>query len=203
MDYEYDIFLSYSRKTCVAEWVRECFLGLFKDYLTNELGEEPRIFVDTEDIQPGDIWPERMRKALATSRCLLAMLSPPYFTSAMCCQEFAVMHNRSRKLGRCSTANPSGLILPVRTWDGDSFPQCVRDFQSLNCREFVRHGPCFRQSSRFLDLQESLVAWVPHAARVVGDAPTWQPDWMSPEWLDVPIDDVLVRPALIKPPRMA
>lgn len=71
-DYQYDIFLSYSRKFA-NDWVREHFLKLFRLYLEGGLGYSPSVFVDTE-IADGDTWPLRLREALAQSRCLVAVL---------------------------------------------------------------------------------------------------------------------------------
>ena len=45
MPYEYDVFLSYSRKPTHAKWVNEVFFQLFKDYLTDAANvRELRIF---------------------------------------------------------------------------------------------------------------------------------------------------------------
>jgi hypothetical protein len=203
MDYDYEIFLSYSRKTCVAEWVKERFVPLFRDYLANDLGDEPRIFVDRDEIVPGDVWPERVKNALAKSKCLIAMWSPLYFSSEECCRELAVMYKRNVELGLASTMNPSGIIVPVNIRDGDSFPDLVRKFEWLDCKRFVRSGRCFLDSSLYLEFEEVLQDWTPSVARILDTSHRWREEWLSPEWLDVSFDEFLIRPATIRQPKMA
>ena len=47
-DYEYDIFLSYSRKSPVLDWVQNHFYPELKQWLASHTPHEPRIFVDWE-----------------------------------------------------------------------------------------------------------------------------------------------------------
>jgi len=70
MAYEYDVFVSYRRKS--RDWVCEYFLPLFEYHLQEAVGGRAiSIFVDTEDIEAGDAWPQRLHHALAHSKCLV------------------------------------------------------------------------------------------------------------------------------------
>lgn len=80
MNYEHDVFLSYPRKGKIVEqWVLTRFKPMIEDYLANELGRIPRIFVDQIQISPGESWPDRLKFSLARSKCLIAVWTPLYF----------------------------------------------------------------------------------------------------------------------------
>ena len=55
--------------------------NLFNAYLTQELGESPRIFVDGR-IELGANWPHRLGGRLARARMLVPSFSDDYFSSS-------------------------------------------------------------------------------------------------------------------------
>ena len=203
MGYEHEIFLSYPRKARIFEqWVLTRFKPFLEDYLGSELGYMPRVFVDQINIVPGESWPDRLRFALARSRCLVAIFTPLYFSSEWCCREFAAMRHRGQRLGLTSADNPTGLAIPVNLWDGDSFPSCVGDLHHLDCRPYMFVGKCFEDSDLFLEFQQKLQGWIPKVAGLVRNTPDWSQQWTTTDWLDVPYQELLIPTPKIGQPRM-
>ena len=91
MAYEYDVFLSYSRKPQYLQWVENTFLGLFEHYLAETLNvRKVRIFKDDREIASGQDWSNRIKSALARSKCMVSIYTPAYFNSEWCVKEFAI-----------------------------------------------------------------------------------------------------------------
>src|SRR5659263_104899 len=99
MAYEYDIFLSYPTEYPFGPWVHETFLPLFRAYLKNSIygNANAKIFIDKYEIAPGDAWPEKIKRALSHSKCMVAMWSPSFFHSKWCMNECAIMLHREKK----------------------------------------------------------------------------------------------------------
>ena len=200
MAYEYEIFLSYPRKGgVIPEWVSMHLKPMLVDLLSTELGDEVGIFQDTQSIIPGDSWPDRLRQALAHSKCLVAVWAPAYFTSEWCCREFAVMLHRSQALGYPSVSNVAGLAIPINAWDGECFPDCIRDIQQLDCRKYVRRAEYFKSTEIYMNFEEDVRQWIPHLAKTIRKAPPWNVDWTAEEWSAIPYQQLLVESVLRKP----
>ena len=69
MAYKYDIFVSYRNIYPYNEWVKDHLLPFLNSYLENNLGRQPQVFFDRNEISLGDAWPERLKNALVYSRC--------------------------------------------------------------------------------------------------------------------------------------
>ncbi len=182
MAYEYDVFLSYVRDRPFGDWVHEHFLPFFEPYLRNSLSQPPTIFTDTKGIRPGDEWPQRLKRALARSRCLVAVWLPCYFRSTWCRYECAAMLHRERQLGYRTTANPQGLILPVTIYDGERFPSFTKGIQCLDCTKYARVGYGFSKTERYVEFQDCLAEWVEGVAQAVTSAPLWKEEWQEESW---------------------
>jgi hypothetical protein len=57
MTYQYDIFLSYSRRDPVLSWVRDHFKPLLEQWLAQSMPADPSIFRDEDSIETGASWP--------------------------------------------------------------------------------------------------------------------------------------------------
>jgi hypothetical protein len=191
MSYQYDIFLSYNRKFPHGQWVDEMFYPLFVPYLEDALNQEVTIFKDTEEIETGAAWPERLMNALTHSRCMVSIFSPSYFRSEWCMKEFSIMYHRQKQLGYLTMEKPNGLIIPVNIFDGEHFPRFASKLQMLDCRELYRVGEAVKHTSIYIELQGVLQKWVYDVASAVKDAPAWDAAWLGKKWLDVP--DVYTR----------
>jgi len=141
MAYKYDVFISYKNQLGLTDWVADFFSPLFQKRLSLELNYEPSIFRDKVSIAAGDEWSPAIKKALATSRLVVAILTPQYFTSKWCVAEWQSMEKRE-KLSR-QTANK--LLIPVKFTNGDNFPPIATKRQ-------------FTPSTDFLDVNHTIVA---------------------------------------------
>lgn len=72
-----------------------------------QTGRPFRIFQDRRDIQWGAAWQERIDSSLDDVTILIPIITPSYFLSGPCRDEFRRFRERERRLGR------SDLILPV------------------------------------------------------------------------------------------
>jgi hypothetical protein len=177
-DYLYDVFLSYSYKPDVRDWVAKKFLPNFRDPLYNALValsnaryppppvEVARVYDARQNMRPGDVWPDELRQALQRSRVLLAICSPPYFVSGWCVSEWQAFKNRGQN-----------LIVPVIYDDTEDFlldPNRIGTIQHDDFREFMDTSPT---AAGFRARVRALARVV--AARVLA-APPYNPPGVPP-----------------------
>lgn len=199
MAYQYDVFVSYRRKS--EDWVHKYFLPLFRYHLEEAVGgRNISIFVDIEGIKSGDAWPQRLHNALAHSKCLVPVFLPSYFHSLWCVKELAIMEARCRECGMWTIQNPGGLILPVCISDGEFFPETVKEIQALPCHEYHRMGPGFKNLEPYNRFEGLIMEWTNQVARAIEQAPEWNSSWLTNEWLDVSVDHLLLSKTSISPP---
>jgi hypothetical protein len=133
-DYSYDVFLSYSFKTDVQEWVNNKFYPNFSDPLDEELiqrGLHPppskgRVCLAKREIRPGDPWPDELQEQLLRSKVLVAICSPHYFVSRWCQAEWQTFQSRAPK-----------LIIPLLYYGSDDYllPR-LQQIQAVDFRRF-------------------------------------------------------------------
>lgn len=97
VSYEHDIFISYPRAGPIGRWVREVFDRELRAWLPMEIGER-RVFRDVPGLEPGVRWPEEIERALLRSKCIIAVLAPPYFHRPWCLAEWHTMRAREAEL---------------------------------------------------------------------------------------------------------
>jgi TIR domain len=176
--YQYHIFLSYSRRGDVPEWVKNHFLPVLERRLEAEFDETPRIFLD-EQIDTGADWPITLADALHRSYCLLAIWSPSYFRSRWCMAEWQTMRVREEQLGLRTSANPSGLVYPVVYSDGDTFPVEAKRIQHRkDLKDYAYPYPQFRNSEKYLEFHDQVARIAQELVNLFNDSiPPWNPDW--------------------------
>lgn len=180
MGYRYDVFVSYRRSGNVGEWVRTHLVPTLTRALADELDTEPRLFLDTDGIEVGDRWPQRLEWALHRSRLLLAVWSPPYFTSRWCLAEWRTMVARQELLGVGGPQGHGGLVYPIRYSDGDRFPAEARGIHEE--RVFSAWGypyPQFAQTPLYLEFHDAVRQLAGRLAARFDDVPPWQDGWPS------------------------
>ena len=176
MTYRYDVFLSYPRDGNGGDWVRNHFKKALRDFLNDELPEQPEIFFD--EAQPiGVHWPQNMQDALLRSRVLVAVWSPPYFRSAWCLAEWKSMRAREQRVRTQSAQNFFGLVYPVVFWDGQNFPPEARDTQWLDLSDWALPSPEFERTAAFVGFQKRMREVARGIAHLLAHAPPWQEDW--------------------------
>lgn len=160
-DYIYDVFLSYSFKTDVKDWVQNKFYNNFRDNLESNLIQlnlyppPARVFVAPREIKPGDIWPDELQAALKGSKVLVAICSPHYFVSGWCQSEWSTFKERAPE-----------LIMPVLYYGKDDYllPK-VNPIQYADFREFreIPGGRVARFRQRVESFAETVAAKVANA----------------------------------------
>jgi len=156
MDYQYDIFLSYRHTTGAKEWVRDTFVPELKQWLANSLPDEPRIFLDSENIRASSDWQVKLSEAIRRSKCLIAILNAPYFSSDYCAAEWFSFIDREEALGYCKPGKPEGLIIPIRFFDGQHYDSSAKRKQYLDMTSWAITAPAFRGSAAYLDFQKAV-----------------------------------------------
>ena len=202
MAYEYDVFISYKSES--KEWVQNAFRPLFDRHLRDELGgRNISIFMDDPRIENGDAWKNRLRHALAHSRCIVAVLTPSYFHSEWCTREFSVMMHRAKHYNLLSKESPGGLIAPICVSDGEHFPIPVREIQYEGLHDYYNFAEAFPKTKPYVKFEKQLKKWLPNVARIINRAPDWNPDWLEDEWLEIPHLDLLITgQPLLKSPKL-
>lgn len=170
-DYEHDVFFSYKRDDLNLYW-RTQVLNILKRNLAEELRRPATVFVDSSDIDVGHRWPDSLRQALKSSRCLVCLWSPLYFQSAWCVSEWRSFLERERRFALRS----HGLIAPLKFHDGAHFPPEAQTAQWLDVEQYSSILPVFWNTPRALELEDKLKLFAKSVAVMVGDAPPFA-DW--------------------------
>jgi hypothetical protein len=192
-DYKYDVFISYKRGDVREQWLDQIFLPLFTSFLSGLMPAHPRIFVDREDLKPGIPWKPQVTEALARSKCMIAILSPAYFSSRWCMMEFYPMYYRQVALQKAQIIPSSQSLIAPLVGQGpkEFFPQFVsgeNGIQLLDYSRYNRVGTGFMNSDLFLELQDKIDADSLQTYKMIQTAPAWTERFTSKEWLDGPFD---------------
>lgn len=176
MPYDYDVFLSYTTASSNGAWVKEHFRGVLLDLLDNAMPRQPKMFV-FEDQETATAWPENLAGALARSRVLVAVVSPPYFRSAWCTAEWASMAERERMCGMGTTDDPRLLIHPVVYADGKHFPPDARRNYSRDFSRWNYPNSHFKDTRPYLDFYDAVKKLAEEIAQRLDDVPDWRQDF--------------------------
>lgn len=176
-DYEYDVFISYSRSLVISPWVNKYLYPLLQAWLNQNLGgRRARIFVDQQEMDSGVRWPQSLRDALLTSKCLVPVLSGDYFYRPWCVSEWSNFIERENVLGL--NATPETLIVPVVFNDGESFfdeaKTYLMNFDFKDCRSA---SPNFEKSEKFFVFEEKVERLAEVIANKLKTIPNFNPKW--------------------------
>jgi hypothetical protein len=187
VDYTYDVFISYNRQRNKSEWLIDHFLPLFEEYLSDEIisqvRRQPRkIFLDQAEvnpslrqfeqrvtgIEPGAVWQDVLRKAIARSCCMLAVWSPGYFMSKWCLEEWTIFTKREKETQTIA-------IIPLSVHDGVAFPEEARARNIVDLSDYMIVGEAFRKNQRFVQFQDTLKALAHAVAAAIRNAAPYTP----------------------------
>jgi TIR domain len=185
--YRYDLFVSYKReprdKQLVTPWLREV-LNRIEYWVRQEMGGGPvSIFFDEQSIEVGDDWPDELRDALQSAKCLLPVWSPEYFHSAWCVAEWKSFLLRE-KMMRERDDQQRRLIIPIRFHDGAWFPEEAKRVKQLDLSPYTATTRAFWESKRADELDQVIKDFAPTIATTVAKAPPYEKGW--PVDLSVP-----------------
>ncbi|WP_326957499.1 TIR domain-containing protein [Amycolatopsis sp. NBC_01286] len=175
-DYEYDVFVSYSRRGSAPKWLLNNFLPSLVDFLVDEIGPEPKIFLD-KTMPRGVHWPSQLERALGHSKIMIAVLSAPYFASKWCMAEWESMQAREKVLGLASPRRPQGLIYPIRYSDSVSFEDEGRRRSWWDFKGLDNPNKGFQESRDWHPFQQRVRECALDLATLLKQVPPWQPDW--------------------------
>lgn len=176
MAYEYDIFMSYPRRSPVGPWVQKYFHPLIETWLGAAMPRKPSIFLDVQ-MEVGTHWPSNLKESLHRSRLMIAVWAPPYFGSRWCLAEWKTMLARHEycNLGR---GHKHGLIYPIRFFDGDTFPPEAANTQDdHDFTRFNTFAPGFERTRRYQDFETKVQAMCLKLSNWIAAAPKWSNKW--------------------------
>ena len=174
--YQYDVFLSYRRSGPgnAARWVQQHFCRMLVDCLADQVGPAS-VFIDTS-AETGTHWPTMLQQALARSKMLVAIWSPPYFASPWCLAELETMSARERAVGGVTQ-----LVYPLIYSDGETFPDMAKRRQGRPVHKVSNPFPSFEGSHRQADLHDETCAIAIELASLLARVPVWRADWPTCE----------------------
>lgn len=177
MSYQYDVFISYPRKSPARDWVYQFFHKELENWLAESVPYSIAIFVDRQDVGPGVNWPETIQQALLRSKCLVPVFCPGYFRSDWCRAELASFQQREASLGLRNPTAPAGLIFPVTYHDGDHFPPEIKDIQQTDMRPWNHPAPVFKQVPAYLEFVQAVQTFAERLGAALAQIPPWQNGW--------------------------
>ncbi len=192
--YEYDVFISYhrvrkplpsgdERRSNDGAWVEDVLYPQLEGLLEQELGTVPAMFY-MPDIRKGTRWPDELRHALLTSRCMLAVWSFPYFCSAWCRTEWHTMRTRCEAV-QSKTGRRPELVYPLVYFDGENFDAEARaHLQKRNMERY--HEIRDKRSRLYQDFRQEVQVVCRELAQIVRNAPEWDPEWRVEEMEGLP-----------------
>lgn len=117
-NFNYDVFLSYSRKNQAEA-----------DWLYGEIHRQRpdlTIFMDKIEMRVGAAWQQKLYRALDDSRRVIALLSPDYIASKICQEELNIAIARNR--------DSEGVLMPLYLYDA-KLPTYIKLLNYIDCRE--------------------------------------------------------------------
>ena len=160
-----------------------------------EMAVAPKLFMDSAEIEAGESWVEAQRTALASSKMMLAVLTPSYFRSRACLAELETFSLRS------SDRSTPWFIPILFSGTISQFPEYVRRYQFVDLSRYMFSGKAFQETTDYLEFQQG----VRGLARVLGEAlsktPPLYPNWrvVEPRATNLPLGDSSVAlPRLLK-----
>lgn len=116
--FDFDLYISYRGGGALGEWSGS-FITTLHEWLPSKLERPVRIYFDQALAKAKEIPGEGPDAAMRDSALMLALLSPSYFTSKACLNEWAFFEDRERN-------NPGTRIIPVIVrGDRDTLPDIV------------------------------------------------------------------------------
>lgn len=173
-DYEFDIFLSYSRQQPVRDWVSNHFHPQLKQWLESTMRNEPKIFIDN-DMETGVDWPDELCNNLKLSKCLVSVWSPHYFRSKWCMAEWESMYQRQVIIKENGSDNI--LVYPILFSDGDNFPENYKKVQWKCFKKWNYPEPVFRDTTMYIDFVKEIQLVCEELDKIIKSAPPWNENW--------------------------
>jgi phosphatidylserine/phosphatidylglycerophosphate/cardiolipin synthase-like enzyme len=174
-EYKYDFFISYSNAGTVGEWLKNHFLKIFEEECVNEYGNAHFKYFYWREDEGGRRWTERLRQAHASSKVMLAFLTPSYFSSSYWCNaEWEAMLKRAEF---CKLPADESLIYPILFSDGKNLPQSAVEITHVDFRDFASPDPGFRDTGQYHEFRMKIRNLLPELESRIKIAPAFQCAW--------------------------
>lgn len=196
-DYQYDVFLSFGRQDFLRDWTRQQFLPLLLFWLQEELGRKPSVW--SGQLKLGEDWDEVRRRALLSSKCLVALLTPSFFASAECRAVWATFVNRARQ----NKLELFELIVPAILHENESFPAEAMSIQQIDFRDSFVLGDAFRDSAGYLTFQQKVKELSHVLATRIQRVPPFDPGFPIVTADEVDVTNPELKPRDVSLPRLS
>ena len=182
MPYQYDAFFSYKRDRESDAW-HERVKSKLEFWVKQQpgFGTNVKFFFDSEEIQTGMRWRQKLASALKVSKCIICVWSPLYFKSKWCLSEWKTFVERER-MRNCE------LVVPASFFDGETFPPEAKARQFMNFSNFSSTMPRFWDTESAVRFEEELLKpFAQNIARMIRSAPPYYDDFPV---VEVPDDSI-------------
>ncbi|WP_413711644.1 hypothetical protein [Rhizobium sp. Rhizsp82] len=128
---------------------------------------------------------------------MIAVWTPPYFSSRWCMAEWESMLQRQVFLANHGIVQAQGLVLPIVFSDGKNFDPRAKNTQAINLSSLTYPYDAFRENGKYLDLDDRVRSIAEDIEARLDNSPDWHPDF--------PIanpDTVVLQDAPMKLPRL-
>ena len=115
--FEFDVFISYSRKNADPG---EELASILAD-------AKLKVYIDVQSLEKGAAWQSHIFNALDNCAKMVALYSPQYIESKICQEEFNIAWTRARD-------EESQVIFPIY-WQSTTLPTYMRMLNFFDCRE--------------------------------------------------------------------
>ena len=122
-DRQFDVFISYARADNADGGVNRLVAAIEEEYERFFPGARLRVFFDTQAIENGEDWSNRLYTGLKQSRMMIAMLSANYLASTWCRKEWQTWCEVERSRGWLSN-----MLCPVYYVDVPDSERRIDDF---------------------------------------------------------------------------
>lgn len=202
MGYKHDIFVSYRWRGDIKEWVDFVFVPILRNVL-EELKTETdtsAIFHDDDRTLSGANVPSVLRDGVGNSKCMVCVMTTPYFTNSYWCSaELSAMLRREEETGARNNPDHTGLIFPVIFVDENerepenrsilySIAQARQLFMEirpleLNEEKFYCVAAGFKGTTSYDELRFAIRKWVKKSILPkLKEPPKWQAGWNEEDY---------------------
>jgi hypothetical protein len=194
--YKHFVFISYKRDNEYQEWVDTIFYKIVSDFFIAKYNKS-LAFKDTEEQSKnyGNSVSNFLQNGLIYSRCMIAVLTPPYFCqSDWCVKEFSLMKERA------DTCNQTLLFPVIFTNKRDNSVVSIIKESSPNLSnlientympllldedKFLKTNQAFIDSADYNLLKDKIKEWLRDSiVPALSNPPVWNQQWETEGWLN-------------------
>jgi hypothetical protein len=160
-DSGYDVYVSYKHDSFTDEWLRSFLKSL--ELVTEMIRGRPvRFYLDYREIEVGSEWADQTAIALAKSKLLLAVITPPYWKSSWNVAEWKTFRQRELKSGQ-------PLIFPLLAF-GKELPSSEARRPFIDLRKFMPPTRTVEENPQLFKVVKELAPQIVRALETVSSS---------------------------------